>query len=337
MLSNSNLKEQCRKILEEKGGKIADEARFILLREKSLKRLRSDLQYVSQYWRDLATPSFIVLSCEAVGGKLNRPVHQAALAMTLINLGINLWDDLLDNTIQKGFIPTLVGKSGKGVALIVGVLAQAKAFQILHEIKLNEYRRQTLIATVWNYLKDLAETEMVNMELKKRKEVNPEEKLRLIEMQAESQKVLSDIGVLLGNGSEDEMKHLGNYIKYLSMILDLIKDFKVSINLTLELSEKIKMKSFPYTILWAKNRSRKLREYLILHKDSVEPIDIREIVKMLLETNVVGNIRSLIERLTKDAEKELLELKSNNAIKILKFLLNTRIRTFDETLESLSH
>jgi len=335
MYIKSSLEEQCREILEEKGGKIADEARFILLKEESLKRLRSDLRHISKYWRDPATPSMIILSCEAVGGKPDRAVHQAALAMTLINLGINLWDDLLDKTLQKRFIPTLVGRSGEGVALIVGVLAQAKAFQILHKIDLDKKKSQALMQMVWNYLKELAEAEKVNTELKKQPDISPEEKLRVIEMQAESLKVLTNIGVLFGNGSEDESKHLGNYMKYLSMILDLIKDFKISINLTLDLAEKIKGKSLPYTILWAKGHSQELRDYLVCLNEHIKPEDIKEIVRMLLETNIIESFERLLTFLTNKAERELSNLNTNNATQTLKFILNMQAKVFHEDIESL--
>ena len=330
------LEERCRRIFEDKGGKIADEARFILLKEESLKRLRSDLEHISQYWRDPATPSMIILSCEAVGGKPDKAVHQTALAMTLINLSINLWDDLLDKTVQKRFIPTLLGKSGEGVTLIAGVLAQAKAFQILHEVEIEKEKSQKLMQLVWNYLKELAEAEITNIKFKKQTEISPEEKLRIIKMQAESLKALSNIGVLLGNGSKDESKHLGNYIKYLSMILDLIKDFKTAINLTFDLSEKIKRNSLPYTILWAKDHSQELREYLISLDKHIKPVDIKEIVRMLTETNVIEHLKQLLTALTKKALKELIKLDINNATQILNFILTSQVAILDETLESLS-
>ena len=334
MRVKSSLEEQCRRIFEKKGGKIADEARFILLKEESLKRLRSDLEYVSQYWRDPATPSMIILTCEAVGGKPDRNVHQAALAMTLINLGINLWDDILDNTVQKRFTPTLVGRSGEGVALIVGVLAQAKAFQILHEIDLDKKKSHALMQIVWNYLKDLAEAEIANAELKKRLDVSPEEKLRVIEMQGESLRVLSNIGGLLGNGSKDELKHLANYMKYLSMILDLIKDFKTSINLTFDLAEKIKRKSLLYTILLAKKHSKELSDYLICINECIKPEDIKEIVRMTLETNIIERLEKLLTSLTNKGVKALGNLDTNTATQTLKFLLTSQTKAFMKMLNT---
>ncbi|MHA1652070.1 MAG: hypothetical protein ACTSYB_17950, partial [Candidatus Helarchaeota archaeon] len=229
------------------------------------------------------------------------------------------------------------GKSGEGVTLIAGVLAQAKAFQILHEVEIEKEKSQKLMQLVWNYLKDLAEAEMANMELKRRIDVSSEEKLQVMEMQAESLKVLSNIGGLLGDGSEDELKHLGNYIKYLSMILDLIKDFKISINLTFELAEKINRKSLTYTLLWAKNYSQNLREYLLKVNERTEKEEVKKIVKMMLQTRVVENITNLISSLVMKAEEEISLLNNNKTVKILRFLLNSQQTIFNETLKRLVH
>jgi len=334
MSIKSGLEQHCYKILEEKGGKIADEARTILLKERSLKGLQHPLKYISENWRDPATPSLIILSCEAVGGKPDKTTHQAALAMTLMNLSFNLWDDLVDKTMYKGFVPTVLGKFGDGVTLMIGGLASAKAFSILNEMKINETKRQIITKLVWNYWEKLAKAEATNLELRRRDDIPPEEKLRVIEMQAVSTRTSPKIGALLGNGSKDEMKHLGNYGKYLGTILDLKKDFDVSINLTFELAEKIRSGALPYTLLWAKNRSKKIREYLPLLTDTVKPIDIKNIVEATLETKALENTVKLLKTLTQKAEIELLHLKSNKATDMLKFFLEAQLRIFMESLST---
>jgi len=331
----TDLEEQCHKILEEKGGKIADEARTILLKEKSLTGLRRPLEYISENWRDPATPSLIVLSCEAVGRKPDKATYQAALAMTLMNLSLNLWDDLVDKTMYKGFVPTVLGKFGEGATLMIGGLASAKAFLILSEMKVDEIKRQTVNRLVWNYLKKLAKAEAIELELRRRSDVSPEEKLRVIKIQAISLETSSKIGALLGNGSQEEMKHIGKYAKYLSTILDLRKDFNVSINLTLELTEKIRSGALPYTLLWAKNRSKKLREYLPLLGDTIKPVDIKNIVEAVLEKKALENTIRLLKTLTKKSEIELLQLKSNETTKMLKFFLETQSQIFMESLSTL--
>ena len=334
MSINSSLEEHCYRILEEKGGQIADEARTILLRDKSLTVLQHPLRYISRNWRDPFTPSMVTLSCEAVGGKPSDATYQAALAMALMNLSFCLWDDIVDKTVYKGFVPTVLGKFGEGVTLMIGGLASAKAFSILGEMNVNETKRQTITKLVWDYWSKLAKAEATNLELKRRSDVKPEEKLNVIEMQAVSLEISLKIGAVLGNSSEDEMRCLGNYGRYLGIILDLGKDFKSSVNLTLELAEKIRRGAFPYTLLWARNHSRKIREYLPLLTNAINPVDIRKIVEAVLETKALENTMKLLHTLTQKGEAELLDLENNQRTSTLKFFLEAQAEIFKESLST---
>jgi len=336
MFPQTDLEQRCYQILEQKGGKIADEARTILLKEKSLKRLQQPLKYISEKWRDPFTPSLVILSCEAVGGKPDDATQQSALAMTLTSLGFNLWDDIVDKTVHKFFIPTALGKFGEGITLMIGGLACAKAFSILSEMKVDETKRQTITKLVWNYwVKLLAKAEVKNLELRRRIDAEPQEKLKVIKTQSVNLETSMKIGAVLGNGSEDEIEHLGKYGIYLGTILELRKDFNASVNLTLELAEKIRNDALPYTLLWAKNRSEKIKEYLSNLTNTIKPIDIKKIVEALLETRALENTTNLLKMLTQKGETELLKLKSNEAAKTLKFFLAAQVKIFIESLSTL--
>jgi len=330
-----SLEERCYGILEEKGGEIADKARTILLEEESLISLQRPLKYISEIWRDPFAPSMVILSCEAVGGKPDEATYQAALAMALMNLSFRLWDDIMDKTTCRGFVPTVRGDFGEGVALMVGGLVSAKAFSVLSGMKLNETKRQAVTELVWNYWGKLARAEATNLELRRRSDVKPEEKLKVFEMEGVGVETMLKVGAVLGNGSEDEVKHLGNYGRYLGTILELRKDFNVAINLTLELAEKIRSGALPYTLLWAKNRSKKIREYLPLLMGTIKPIDIREIVEAMLETKALENTMRVLEKMTKKAEAEFIELKDNKSSRMLRLFLEAQSEIFVESLCSL--
>ena len=335
MLAKSNLEEQCLAILEEKGGQIADEARTILLKEKSLSGLRRPLIHITKNWRDPSTSSLIILSCEAVEGEVNKPTRQAALALTLMSLSFTVWDDLVDAHFYKRFVPTVVGKFGGTVALIVGGLASAKAFSILNLMETDRKKSQIITKLVWNYSKKVAEAEAANLKLRKRSDAKPEDKLDVINTHAVSLETLMKVGAVMGNGAKDEVEHLGNYGRYLYTILELQKDFKASINLTLDLAERIKNGSFTYTLLWAKNRSEEIIKYLTSCPDSIKPTDIRKIVEAILGTNATEHTVRLLEKLKQKGDKELSKLRANNATKLLEFLLQAQSKIFLETLSNL--
>ena len=145
------------------------------------------------------------------------------------------------------------------------------------------------------------------------------------------------IGAILGNGSEDEFKHLSRYGKYLGIILGLWNDFYVSINLTLELAEKIRCDALPYSLLWAINRSREVKKKIEnLNKNRIEPSEIKEIVEYILETGILHNKLMNIKRCAGRAAEELLNVNNKSpATQTLKFFVEAQPPLFMENISAL--
>jgi len=337
MCGEHSVKERCDRILEENGGIVADRARTILLEDASLKDLRLPLEFVSKNWRDPLTPSLMALSCQAVGGRSD-VTYEAALAMSLMNLSFYIWDDIIDKALFKRFRPTLFGKFGEGTALIIGGLATAKAFSILNQMDVDEINRQTVTKLFWNLWAKMAKTETINLRLRRQGDFSPEKKLWVIKMEAVDLETCLRIGAVLGNGSEDEVKHLGRYGSYLSIALELWRDFHVSINLTLELAEKIRSGALPYSLRWARKRSEKIRKKLegLANKNAIEPSDIKEIVEDTLETKALNHIMKSMRKFANKAGEELFQLKKRSKhTRTLKFFVEAQPQLFIESLSTL--
>ena len=337
MCGKYNVEERCHRILEDNGGIVADRARRILLEDVALKDLRLPLEFVSKNWRDPLTPSMMGLSCEAVGGRPD-VTYEAALSLSLMCLSFHIWDDIVDKTVSKKFKPTLLGKFGEGTALMIGGLASAKAFSILNQMNVDKMKRQTVTKLLWDLWAKTAKAETVNLRLRNQRNASARKKLWVIKTEAVTLEACMKIGATLGNGSEDEVKHLGRYGLYLGIILELWKDFHVSINLTLGLAERIKSGALPYSLLWAGKRSEKIRKKLesLANKNVIEPADIKEIVENTLETKALNNTMKIIRKFTKKAREELFELKkTSKAIQTLDFFVEARPQVFIESLSIL--
>ena len=252
--------ELCRKILEDNGGIIADKARVILLEDPTLKSLRTPLKFVSKNWRNPLTPALMRLSCKAAGG-LPEKTNDPALAMSLISLSLYVWDDLIDKTVTKSFKPTLFGKFGEGTALIVGGLASAKAFTILNQMNAGK-EKQAITNMIWNLLAKMAIAETPSLKSANKETLCSSNKMWKIKTEATDLETCMKIGAMMGNGSETEIQHLGQYGMCLGIILELLKDFHVSVNLTAGLAERIRNGVLPYSLLWASERSEKVRKTL---------------------------------------------------------------------------
>jgi geranylgeranyl pyrophosphate synthase len=340
MYTESNLKEQCQKILEDNGGKVADKSNIILLEDPALNDLQPPLEFISKNWRDPLTPAMMSLSCEAVGGQ-SRVTHEAALAMSLMNLSFYIWDDIIDKAPFKLFKPTLVGKFSESTALMIGGLASAKAFSILNQMEIDKTKRQTITKLFWNLWTKMAKAETSNLQLRSQKNVPSRKKLWVIKTEAAGDvETCLKIGAILGNGSKEEVKHLGRYGKYLGIILELWKDLHVSFNLTLELAEKIRSGALPYTLVWAREHSEKFRKKLeeLGKKNTIESTDIKEIVQDTLQTKALNNSLKIVRKFTKKAKDELSNLKTiNKATQTLQFFVEVQPQLVSESLPTLKN
>jgi len=332
-----NIEERCRKILEDNGGVIADKARTILLEDPALKDLRDPLEFVAKNWRDPLTPALMSLSCEAVGGRSDK-TYEAALAMSLMNLSFYIWDDIIDKAQFKLFKPTIFGKFGEGTALIIGGLASAKAFSILNQMDIDKVKHQTVTRLFWDLATRMAQAETASLRLRSWKNFSPRKKFWKIKTEAAADmETCLRIGAVLGNGSESEVKHLGKCGLCLGIILELWKDFHVSVNLTLELAEKIRSGAYPYSLLWARMHSEKIRKKLdnLASKSTIEQAYIKEIVEDTLEIKTLDNTVKTIRRFTKKGREGLIELKRNNATRTLQLFIEAQPSLFVGSLSTL--
>lgn len=334
MHDKGSLEEHCRKILEDNGGMIADKARTILLEDPALKDLRCPLEFISKNWRAPQTPALMSLSCRAVGGK-SEETYETGLAMSLLNLGFYILDDIIDKVAFKLFKPTVFGKFGESTALIISGLASAKAFSILNQLE--RAKRQTVIQMFWGVCTKMAQAETVNLKSRSQKGYSSIEKFKKIEDESSADlSTCMKIGAILGNGSESEILHLGRYGLFLGIITELWKDFHVSVNLTLELAEKIKSRTPPFSLLWASERSKKVQKKIdsIANKERVEETDVRQLVENLLETRALDNVVRIMRRYAKKGEGELAKVQRNEASQTLRVFITAQPQLFIESISA---
>jgi geranylgeranyl pyrophosphate synthase len=329
MSNNTSAQKLCRKILEDNGGQIADTAQTILLEDPRLKSLAPQLEFISKNWRDPLTPAMINLSCEAVGSDQTK-TYEVALAMSLINLSFRIWDDIIDKTAFQSFKPTLFGKFGEGQTLMIGGLASAKAFSIFAQLQIENKKRRVIDELLWGLLSKMARAETINLTLRGQNRPSSKEKYSKIKMEAAYLETCLRMGAILGRGSQDEIRQLGKYGLSLGIIMELWNDFHVSLNLTVELAEKIKSKALPYTLLWASEHSRKIQRTFAnnITKEN-ELVYVKRIVSGILETRARDNIVETIKALSKTGVESLATMKKNKATQTLQLFIDAQLQLFN--------
>jgi geranylgeranyl pyrophosphate synthase len=331
-MTSQSSRQVCLDILEKHGGPIADRARSILLEDPKLHELNEQLEFMKNNWRDL-TPALMSLSCEAVGGNPEE-TYDAALAISLSNYCFTVWDDLIDNAKNKLFTPTVYGRFGQAQTIIIGGLSAAKAFTLLNQANYSDTIKNKIIQSTWALWCKIAVTETFTLESREQGTITSKQKFEKIESEVINIGTVLKIGAIIGKGSSEEIDHLEKYGRHLGVILALKQDFEIALNLTIELEEKIKNNRLPYTILWAKEHSVFLKNELELlrQKTSINPTDIQQFVRHLLDTQVPSHIQNFINTYNKKAEEELSYLNTNSATLSLKSLVALQPEIFMELI-----
>ncbi len=115
-------------------------------------------------------------------------------------------------------------------------------------------KRQKIDKLLWNFLTKMARAETMEAKLHIQPNSSSKDKFLKIKIEAADLETCMKIGAILGDGSQNEILHLGKLGRCLGIIMELWKDFHVSLNLTLELKQRIVNKALPFSVIWASER-----------------------------------------------------------------------------------
>lgn len=183
-LTQKEMIDQVQGILEERGSRALKMARQAVLEEKiECKEIKEALMYfMTEYWNDKTSPTLLSLACEAVGGDLNA-IAIFANPMILIGGAVDIHDDLIDQSKRKDQRPTVYGKFGESIALLVGDALLFKGFSLLHEAcrYISPDKMASIVSTLKDLFFELGDAEALELELRMRRDVKPKEYLHVVE------------------------------------------------------------------------------------------------------------------------------------------------------------
>jgi geranylgeranyl diphosphate synthase type I len=330
-----NVIEHVEKLLEERGSKALEEARKILLQEEvECKEVREALAYfLYEYWHDLARPTLLSIACEAVGGDPDATTP-VAVPMMLISGAIDIHDDIIDQSKIKGSRPTVLGKFGKDVALLVGDALLFKGLTLLHEAVekgVPAEKLSIIVAIINRTFFELGDAEALELQFRGRLDVTPEEYLRVVRKKAADVEAHTRISAILGGGSEDEIEALSQFGRLLGMMIILRDDLVDMIDFK-EVQNRIKRESLPLPILYALQDSKNESGLCsLLLKKALTKRDVRMILENTDKAGGIKQLRRLMQKLSADACSHLKDLKSNKDK--LALLTNAMLVSFSQVSE----
>jgi geranylgeranyl diphosphate synthase type II len=282
----------------EKGLALAEQ---IMLAEKmDPLKLRKALEHYLEHWNDFTHVGLFVRACESVGGKPDEnTLAQAAIA--LMAAAFDLHDDILDRSKAKNKVPTVYGKFGVEISLLLGnafLIEGLKTFSNALEIFPPE-KREKILEDTKKLLFEVGNAHVLEICLKQRKRVNPNDYLEITELKAASIEADLMLGALFGGGSVEEIANLAKVGRILG-VLATLRDDLVDVFDIEELRQRIAVQDLPLPLLLAlQDKKTRLSTSTILSKPKITQNDVADLVDLTLQTKSIikmkGRMQLLVE------------------------------------------
>jgi len=315
VVSPEEAMKQIQRIFKKRGTHALEMARKEILQEQIESReVKRALNYfMRRYWHDVTRPALLSFACEAVGGKPEKATI-AAIPMILTSGAIDIHDDIIDQSKIKGVNPTVLGKFGKDIALLAGDALLFKGLLKLNHEVLGEIPMKTFKA-VFDVLQktffELGDAEALELDLRRRIDVTPEEYLHVLEKKAADVEGYIRIGALLGGGTCKEIEALGRYGRLLGMLI-ILRDDLIDIMDLKEAQHRFKKECLPLPILYAlQNPWAKSKMSLHLRKKSITQKDAESIIENAKKAGGVKLSVELMQKWIKEADQCIKDIRHN--------------------------
>ena len=289
--------EEVRKLFDERGAKVLEEAAADILREKiECVEAKEALSHFMSHWRDVVRPSLISLACEAVGGdpSITAPIGKS---LTLLSGATDIHDDIIDKTMMKEKRKTVVGRFGGDIALMAGDAlifeGFVEFFEGLSRLDISPEKKLAIVRTVKELYFEMFDGEALELRFRARTDVKPDEYLYVVGKKAADIEACMRVGAMLGNGSEEQVDAVGGYGRLLGTMVLLRNDLEDMLDPNL-LNLRIKNESLPLPILYALESKEKKGEILtILKKGEVKEEEAKKLSTLISEAGGLDKLWEL--------------------------------------------
>ncbi|HKZ94946.1 MAG TPA: polyprenyl synthetase family protein [Candidatus Bathyarchaeia archaeon] len=306
---------QIQKIFERKGTKALNMARQAVKEEriKSRKAQQALTYFITEYWHDTARPSLMALSCEAVGGdpEITLPV---AIPMILISGAIDIHDDIIDQSKSKDGRPTVYGKFGLEIALLVGDALLFKGLVLLNKTEVEKIPAETMLQVndiIKTMFFELGDAEALELECRRQLDVSPEDYLHIVRMKAADVEAHTRISAILGNASSREVEALSEYGRLLGMMI-ILRDDIIDLLVPEECRSRITKECLPLPLLYGLQdaaRGPELRSQL--QGKTISDRRVQEILSTVRNSRAIARHCKTMEKLASKAMLKLRVLSHN--------------------------
>lgn len=336
--TGEKLFQEAKKLIEKEGAKGWNLAKENLLKQETRNsQLKEALNYVAElpeYFR----PAIVSLCCKAVGGKTETTIPCGA-SFIMLGKAIGIHDDIIDNLRMRSKRLTLFGKFGKEIALIISDILVFKAFTLMRknaEIGIPQQTNAKILQTIDKFWFEQGESEILEIQSRKKLETTPQENLTKIKMRASELEAITRIGGILGNGSEKEIEALGTYGRLLG-IASILRDELIDMLELDVLRHRIQHESLPLPLNYVMQKSEsKAALTSAISKKRLTKTDLYKISKVVDEAEGIKYVADLISKTANEARSQLQMFKDKkDGLQLLTASLLMKPKDWKATLSSM--
>jgi len=285
--------------LQKRNQKGRELAKQILREEqKSYPKLFEPLEHYIAHWDEFTHTGLYSLACEAVGGNPDDFVATQA-AISIMTAAFDLHDDIIDKSTVKHNVPTVYGKFDAEITLLLGDAFLIEGLKLFADSvsMLPKERGNSAFNTLKKLLFEVGNAHALEVALKERKNVTPDEYIMITEMKAASIEADMYLGALFGGGDDIEVGILAKVGRILG-ILATLRDDLIDVFDIEELHQRILVQDLPLPILFAmQDQEAKGNILSILAKPKIEDSDVSELVEVTLKSKPVLILRDKMQSL----------------------------------------
>jgi heptaprenyl diphosphate synthase len=305
-MTGEELFEEARKLCEEEGAEGWKLAQGTMLKEKVCNQeLQEAIEHAMlEYQPDYFRPALLSFCSKAVGGKKKATVSTGA-ALTLFAWAIGIHDDIVDKSRTKNGRPTILGKFGRDLALILSDVLLFKGFTLLRRTLRSETSIERVIEileTIEKVWFEQSEGEAIEIQHRGLMDVTPKECLEKIRMRASEIEACARIGGILGGGATRHVEKLGKYGRLIGM-MGILRNEVIDMLEPDALKHRVKKESLPLPVVYALQDSSTRPELisLIIKRGLVEK-DLQNISRLSDKSRGMEKVAMLISEMSKEAK-----------------------------------
>lgn len=313
--ANEKIMAKMEKVLRTRSIKSLELARrqILNLKIESPKACQA-IKLYAENWDDITHPGILSLACEAVGGT-NEEAVPLQVATLLLTATMDLHDDVIDQSKTKNGRPTVFGRFGKDIAILIGdaFFLEGFSFLIKNEAKIPSETLRRITDAIEQAYFEVGNAHLFEAGLKGKTDVSPERYLSIIEKKAWNIGVHAHIGAILGGGTAKEIQIIANYGRKLGTLITLREEY-IDLFEPEELLNRMKNECPPLPLLYAFEKVRLRKKLLdMMAKPKLSEKDASRVLETLVDAKVIEQFRKLMQRLSLDALDIISSLKNEKA------------------------